>query len=252
MQVLNKYKKHFDRGFKDFVMNLELLPSKVVKEIIFNGMLEDPVYLKWAMDNRVGFDYFIQLSKDDVYKVFQSLTNSGQIFLRALKNHPEENSFITSKLPSLVLKQYLDDRELVVITQALQEDARIKIMKMIYDLKEKGELDCFDWKLPSPEVLSGTSHKVDKLGNYNQHYENGKLAITGSIEKGKRSGTWKYFYDDGSLYAVGVYVQGQKQDEWCTYYLNGNLKSCGVYVDDLKKGEWREPDGENNYKIINY
>jgi len=233
-------------------MNLELLPSKVVKELICNGMLEDPVYLKWAMDNRVGFDYFLKLSKDDVYKVFQSLTNPGVIFLRALKNHPEENEFITSKLPSLVLKQYLDDREVMGITLALQEDARIKIMKVIYDLKEKGELDHFDWKLPSVEVLSGTSHKVDKFGNYNQFYENGKLAVTGILEKGKRSGPWKYFYDDGSLYAVGVYVQGQKQDEWCTYYLNGNLKSCGVYVDDCKKGEWKEPDGDNNNKIINY
>lgn len=252
MQILNKYKKHFDKGFKDFVMNLDLLPTKVAKEIISNGLLEDPVYLKWALENKLSFDYFLKLNKENVLKVFRSLSNSCPIFLRALKGHPEENSFITVNLPSLILKQYLDDREDAKITVAHQEDARIKIMQTIFKLKNDGELEPLDWKLPSPEVLSGTSHTIDKFGKYEQHYEDGVIAITGVIDKGKRSGIWKNFYPNGSLHAEGVYSNGQKQEQWKIYYLNGNLKSSGHYKDDLKDGDWKEFEDNNAFKIIKY
>lgn len=252
MQILNKYKKHFDNGFKDFVMNLDLLPSKVVKEMISNGLLEDPVYVKWALENKLNFDYFLKLNKEEVLKVFRSLNNPGMILLRALKGHPEENSFITTNLPSLICKQYLDNREVEKITVAYQEDARAKIMKTVFNLKDQGELEPFDWKLPPTEVLSGTSHIVDKFGNYKQYYEGEVLAITGHIDKGKRSGLWKNFYPNGSLHAEGIYSHGQKQNEWRIYYLNGNLKSSGHFKDDVKNGEWKEFEINNEFKIINY
>jgi hypothetical protein len=252
MKILNKYKKHFDIGFKDFVMNLDLLPSKVVKEMISNGLLEDPVYLKWALENKHNFDYFLRLNKEDVHKVFHTLKNSGLLFLRALKNHPEENSFITANLPSLILKQYLDDREVEKITIAYQEDARSKIMQTIFDLKTNCELGPFNWKLPPVEVLTGTSHTVDKLGNYNQYYEGGVLAITGILDKGKRSGIWKNFYPNGALHAEGSYLHGEKQDVWSIYYLNGQLKSSGQFKDDLKNGEWKEFEMNQEFKITNY
>lgn len=252
MQVLKKYKKHFDRGFKDFVMNLDLFPSRVVKEMISNGLLEDPVYLKWALENKLNFDYFLNLDKEEVMKVFRSLPNPGIIFLRSLKNHPGENSFITASLPSFILKQYLDDRDVEKITVAHQEDARIKIMQVIIDLKEAGELVPFEWKLPPAEVLSGTSHTVDKFGKYTQYYDGGVLAITGLLEKGNRSGLWKNFYPNGSLHAEGIYSNGEKQKEWSIYYLNGNLKSIGHFKDDLKHGEWKEYEINNEVKVLNY
>jgi hypothetical protein len=252
MQILNKYKKHFDHGFKDFVMNLDLLPPKVVKDLISNGMLEDPVYLKWALENKLNFDYFLKLSKEEVHKVFRSLTNSEMIFLRALKGHSEENRFITDNLPSLILKQYLDDREMMKITVSHQEDARSKIMKTVFDLKDQGGLEPFDWRLPPAEVLSGTSHIIDKFGNYKQYFEGEVLAISGLLDKGKRSGLWKFFYPNGALHAEGNYIHGQKQDEWRFYYLNGNLKSSGHFKDDLKNGEWTKFDINNESKNINY
>lgn len=252
MHILNKYKKKFDSGFKDFVMNLDLLPPKVVKEMISNGLLEDPVYLKWALENKLNFDYFLNLNDEDILKVFRSLKNPGIIFLRSLKNHPDENDFISTKLPSYILKQYLDDRESEKITVAHQDDARSKIMQTIFDLKENGELEAFNWKMPPVEVLSGTSFSIDKLGNYKQFYDGGVLAITGIMTKGKRSGRWKNFYPNGSLHAKGVYAQGQKEDEWCIYYLNGKIKASGHFKDDLKNGEWKEYEINNEFKIYNY
>lgn len=252
MQILNKYKKQFDEGFKKFVMNLDLLPGKVVKEMIFNGVLEDPVYLKWVLENKLNFEHFLKLEKEEVLKVFRSINYPSMIFLKALKGHPEENTFITTNLPSLILKQYLDDRENAKITVAQQEDARIKIMQAIFNLKEQGELSAIDWKLPPAEVMSGTSHLIDKLGNYTQYYEGGVLAISGVVVKGNREGLWKNFYPNGALHAEGHYTGGQKINEWSFYYLNGNLKSKGIYKDDLKNGEWIEFEANSEAKIYNY
>lgn len=252
MQILNKYKKNFDVGFKEFVMNLDLLPPKIVKEMISNGLLEDPVYLKWALENKLNFDYFLKLSKEDVLKIFHSLTNSNVLFLRALKSHPEENSFITANLPSMILKQYLDDRELAKITLAHQEDARSKIMATVFNLKETGVLEPMEWKMPPSAVLKGVDHVIDKFGNYKQFYEDGVLAISGAIVKGKRSGYWTNFYPNSALHAEGNYKEGQKQDEWSIYFLNGKLKSSGFFKDDLKNGEWKEYEANEEYKILLY
>lgn len=252
MQILNKYKKHFDQGFKDFVMQLDLLPPKVVKDIISNGVLEDPVYLKWALENKLNFETFLKLDKEDVLKVFRAISNPGILFLRALKSHPEENIFISNNLPSLILKQYLDDRESAQITMAQQADARIKIMQAIFQLKETGELSPMTWKLPRVEVLSGTSHTLDKLGNYKQYYDNEILAIEGSVIKGKRSGLWRNYYPNGAVHAEGHYENGEKSQVWSFYYLNGQLKSTGSYLNDLKNGEWKEFELNLDYKIQIY
>lgn len=252
MQILKKYKKLFDEGFKDFVMNLDLLPTKVVREIVFNALLEDPVYLKWAIENKLNFEYFINLNKADVLKIFRTLSNSEALFLRALKNHPDEEKFISNNLPSLILKQYLADRESNKITVSQQEDARSKIMKTIFELKEKGDLEPFDWKMPPVEVLKGNSHNIDSFGVYTQNYNDGILALTGAMVSGKRSGLWKNFYPNGALQAEGNYIEGQKQDEWSFFFSNGSIKSKGRFKNDLKQGEWLEFDLNSEVKITNY
>lgn len=253
MKILDKYKKHFDLGFKDFVLKLDLLPPKIVKEMVSNGILEDPVYLQWAMENKHHFDYFIKLDKEDVLKVYRALSNPGILFLRALKGHAEESNFITANLPGFILKQYINDREIEKVTIAHQEDARAKIMQAIFNLKDNGDLSTFDWKLPPADVMTGKSQNVDKFGLLKQYYSNGVLAITGSIEKGKRSGVWKNYYNNGALYAEGVYKNGQKENEWRFYYLNGKLKEKGLYKEDLKTGEWIEYGiTEDDETIITY
>ena len=252
MEILKKYKHKFDSGFKEFVINLDLLPPKVVKEMISNALLEDPVYLKWALDNKLNFEYFIDLKEDDVLKLLHHLKNSNIILLRALKNHPEESDFLSIKLPSLILKQYLQDRESEIVTLGHQEDARSKIMKGIFTLKERGDLSAFDWKIPPVDVLRGSSFIINNLGLCTQYYEDNILALSGNIVQGKRSGPWKFYYPSGALHIEGGYAEGLKQESWSHYFQNGKLKLSGNYKDDLKSGEWREYNSNNELAISQF
>lgn len=252
MEVLKKYKKNQEAGFKDFVMNLDLKSSKVVKELLTNGLLEDPVYLKWALENKLGFDSLFKMEREDIQKVIQQIPNSRLLLMYSLKNHQEEMNFMSSHFSSLFFKQYMDDRELEQVTVSKQEDARIKIMEIIFALKEKGDLPPMEWKLPPLEILSGSSHVIDEQGVYKQHYDNGILALTGTIVKGKRHGQWTNYYPNGALHAVGEYQAGLKQNDWVIYFHNGKVKSMGKYQEDLKHGEWVEFEGNGSKTTIHY
>ncbi len=253
MQILYKFKRDFDAGFKDFVKSLDILPAQATNELIFNGMLEDPVYLKWALVNKLSFDYLFKLSNKDLLKVFHSIKNSDLVFLHALKNHSKEDDFIKSNLPQFIRGQYLSNRETEKITIAMQSEARKTIMITLYDLMNMGEIDSCEWKLPPAEILSGISHTIDRGGNYRQYFEDEILAIQGRLdEKGRRTGTWTSFYPSGSIHSEGAYSAGQKNGEWCFFYLNGNLKSCGIYYGNMKNGGWQVFDSNNNVKMINY
>ena len=259
MSLLDKYKKNDEVGFIEFVKKLDTATSKEMKKMIFNCLLEDPVYTKYALENKLGFEYFLKLDKEEVFKVFHELQDSDMILLRALKNHTEETTFTSTKLASMTLKLYEEQRESTKITIGMQEDARSKIMMVIYDLKENVKLPSFNWKFPSVKVLNGTSYISDKHGNYKQSYEDGVLAISGQLnEKEERTGVWKNFYPNGSRHAEGSYVDGKKENEWRFYYLNGNLKSVGLYKSNLKNGEWKEYEIKkgfeevNEFKVIKY
>ena len=71
MQVLSKFKKNFDAGFKDFVKGLDILPTQTINDLMFNGLLEDPVYLKWALINKLSFDYFLKLTNKMCSRYFR-------------------------------------------------------------------------------------------------------------------------------------------------------------------------------------
>ncbi len=260
MSLLDKYKKKNDVGFIEFVKKLDTVTSKVMKELIFNCLLEDPVYTKFALENKIGFEYFLNLGKDEVFIVLQELQESDVILLRSIKNHPQENNFINQNLASMRLKQYQEQRDVEKITVALQEDARSRIMNVVYELKENGKLPSFNWKLPAVKILNGSNYITDQWGNYKKFYEDGVVvAITGQLNpKNERIGEWKNFYPNGARHAEGGYVNGQKENEWRFYYLNGNLKSVGHYKQNLKNGEWREYEVKkgfeeiNDFKIIKY
>lgn len=253
MHILNKFKKDFDTGFKNFVKSLDVLPTQTTNDLIFNGLLEDPVYLKWALANKLSFDYFFKLTNKEVLKVFHYVAQADVVFLHALKNHPEENNFIESHLPQFVRRQYLINRETEKITVSMQTEARITILKTLYELMENGALDSADWKLPSSDVLLGMGHSIDERGRYEQYYENGILALTGYLDnKGRRTGIWKSFYPTGSLHSKGFYVAGKKHGEWSFYYLNSFLKSNGRFQSNLKEGNWNTYDLNNKIKMINY
>lgn len=253
MQVLSKFKKNFDAGFKDFVKGLDILPTQTINDLMFNGLLEDPVYLKWALINKLSFDYFLKLTNKDVLKIFQTIEKADTVLLHALKNHPEENNFIKSNLPQFILGQYLVNRETEKITVSMQTEARKIIMREVYRLMEIGNIDPVDWKLPPAEVLSGISHTIDNNRHYKQYYDDGVLAIEGRLdEKGKRTGTWKSFYPTGPLHSEGNYSDGQKHGDWNFYYINGNLKSKGFFCYNMKHGKWRVFDSNCNGRTVNY
>ena len=239
MQLLNKYKKDFDIGFKNFVKCLDILPTQAMNELVFHGLLEDPVYLKWALVNKLSFEYFLKLNNNDILKVFRNLKNPDTTFLYALKNHPEESDFIKSNFPQFILNEYLINRDTAKITVSMQQEARKEILKSLYELMENGKLDSFEWKLPPAEILSGIGHTLNQSGEYKQYYENGILAIQGYLDiRGNRTGIWKSFYPSGSLHSEGYYSVGQKHGPWYFHYLNGTVKSCGSFFHNVKNGDW--------------
>lgn len=239
MDVLKKYKKLGEQGFKDFVLSLDLRSSKLLKEVLENAMIEDPLYLKWALENRQPFESFLGLGKEEVHLVLKMIPNSELHLLHALKNHKEEENFITTKLPNFNYKQYLANRDVHQVTMQLQENARIKILEQVFALKQEGILPAIEWSLPPHEVMEGVNPKVDAEGNFRQFYDNGALAISGKIEKGKRVGRWMIFYSTGKLFAEGDYALGLKTNEWVFHFPSGKCKSQGCYVEDLKHGEWK-------------
>lgn len=252
MDILKKYKKQFDKGFKEFVLNLDLRPSRVTKEVMTQGLLEDPVYLKWALENKHHFEYFLKMNDEEVYKVLISIPGGVIVLLQALKNHSDEYHFISSKLPRMIHKQYIVDREVQKITVAQQENARIKIMQTVFDMKENGELGPFEWKLPPVKVMNGTDYTIDAVGEFKQFYDSGILALSGKIVKGKRVDKWINFYPNGAIHAEGEYVDGQKEKEWLIYFLNGKIKSSGCFRQDLKNGEWKEYEMSGQVAIVKY
>jgi hypothetical protein len=253
MEILNKYKFDFDNGFKNFVMDLNLLPPKDVQELVFNGLLEDPVYIKWALENKLTCDYFVKLNSNDVLKVFRKLQNAELMFLYALKNHMSEAEFIQSNFPKFIRDHYFILREAEKVTVSLQMEARGKILQTIFDLMESGVLDPFDWKMPPSEVLAGISHTLDYSGNFKQFYADGVLALQGWLDdRTKRCGEWRSYYPSGAIHTIGNYDKGRKQGEWIFYYLSGEIKSRGQFLNNVKDGEWMVFEMRSECKIVTY
>jgi antitoxin component YwqK of YwqJK toxin-antitoxin module len=111
-------------------------------------------------------------------------------------------------------------------------------MKVVFELELEGLLPKINLKLPSLEVLNGSSFIFDGKGNCKQFYDNGAIALHGTVLKNKRNGIWVFFFPNGSTYAEGNYKDGMKDGEWICYNNVGKVTSHGLYLDDLKNGEW--------------
>lgn len=252
MYTLTKHKKRGADGFKDFVKNLELFPSRTVRDMIMITLLEDPVYLKWALQNRISFDYFLNLEIDEVLKTYEELTNPLMIFAFALKGTPEEKDFIESKLPTPLQRQYWEEAETRDVSFEQRDTARIRIMEVAFKLERLGELPKISWTIPPEGVLNGSSYTIDTDGNFIQLYDDGKTALKGMVEKKLRVGRWEHYYPNGELLAIGYYLSGEKVDEWTFYYPDGSLKSKGRYHLDKKHGIWEETDKAGNKYTLTF
>lgn len=247
IENLKKYKQKLDIGFKDFVKYLETMPNKLALEVITNGFLEDPVYMTWVLKNLEGLESLFKLDKEDVLKIYKVFPNSTQIFLRALKNQKDEMDFVQNKLPSFISKQYLVDLENEKVTQAQQEDSRIKIIQVLYQYREERIIPPREFFIPPLAVLDGSSQVLNSIGQLRQFYENGAVAILGEFSRKKKNGEWVSYYENGKIYSEGHYVDGLKEGVWCFYFSNGKIKTTGEYKEDLKIGEWKTFDESGKF-----
>lgn len=255
MYTLKKHKKRGAAGFKDFVKNLETFPANTVKEMLLLGLIEDPVYLKWAMENRISFHYLTQLSSADVMTIFQNINSSLEILVMALKDSKEEEDFIKSKFPSALQKQYYEEREYVNPDTTQRTQARTKLMNTLFKLEETGILEKFTWNIPPVKILEGEELKLEEDGQsslyYTPPYEN-IMALKGPIEKGLREGLWHHYYPNAELIAKGHYVSGEKAGNWTFYYPDKSLWLEGKFVDGLKEGLWKEYTPQGQFTEIKY
>lgn len=249
---LNRHKRKGIEGFKNFVMNLELFPSSTVREMIILGLLEDPVYLKYALKNRVTFNYLFELTQDDILLIISEFKNNLEVFAVALFGEEKEEFFITNFLPPPMQRQYREVSELQALDPDKKDRARVMIMKKVFELEAKGELPQFSWLVPPQDVLLGHSQKVTEEGELTQYYPDGTLALKGHVEKKLRVGDWEHFYPNGEIFAKGQYLSGEKTGSWRFFYPNGKLKSFGEYREDHKYGVWEEYKHDGSTLKIKY
>jgi hypothetical protein len=253
MYTLTKHKKLGVKGFKTFVKNLELFPENTVSTMISVGMLEDPVYMKWALKNKIRFDLFLQLDYESVLKVLAKLKPSSiQLLVFAIKGHPEEANFLKNNIEGKNAYEYNDLAEYTTVSPKQLSIGRSRIMEVLFDLEMTSEIPPFTWDLPPDEVLKGESHKLAVDGSYVQTYVSGKMALEGKLTHMLREGVWKHYYPNGAILAEGIYLQGEKSGDWIFYYTNGNKKSIGCYKNDLKHGEWTEIDPNGGSLVLKY
>lgn len=255
MYTLKKHKKKGAEGFKEFVKNLETFPAATVKEMLLLGLVEDPVYLKWAMENRISFNYLTKLEAADFMTLFQNINSSLEILIMALKGTTEEEEIIKGKLPSPLQKQYYAESEYLNPDHSQKTLARNRLMNTLYALEEKGILDKFSWKIPPVKVLEGEDLKQESDGQYYLYYTEPHekvVALKGGMEKGLRAGQWLHFYPNSELIAKGVYVSGEKAGSWTFYYPNKNIWLEGKFVDGLKEGHWKEYTLQGDVSEVQY
>lgn len=253
MYTLSKHKKLGAKGFKKFVLNLELFPEDTVREMTQVGLLEDPVYMKWALENKVEFSLFVDLDYEHVLEVMDRLKPRGlQTIMFAMKNSKDENEFVENKLPEKLQREYWDIHEITPVTKVQQDQARVRIMEILFDLEVEGEIPTFNWKIPPAKILEGHHISIDDDGNYKMFYEDGNLALEGKVENKLREGFWKHYYPNGIVMAEGIYIQGEKEDEWSFYYPDGRDRSIGKFKMSLKDGIWKEIGKDGKVIQINY
>ncbi|MBT7609213.1 MAG: hypothetical protein HN576_05625 [Bacteriovoracaceae bacterium] len=253
MYTLTKHKKLGVRGFKTFVKNLELFPENTVSTMVSVAMLEDPVYMKWALKNKIRFDQFLNLDYESVLKVLDKLKPSSiKLLVFAINGHPEELTFLKNNIEGKNAFEYNDFAEYTTVSPKQLNIGRTRIMEALFELEMSNEIPAFLWDLPPDDILKGESHKLSIDGSYTQSYVSGKIALEGKLANMLREGVWKHHYPNGAIFAEGIYLQGEKSGDWIFFYPNGNKKSIGLYKNDLKHGEWTEFDKNGGALVLKY
>ena len=252
MLILTKHKKKGLEGFQKYVEFLETTPPNKARDIIAVALLEDPVYMKWVMENMISFEYILNLDTDELEKIYSILPSPAPTFVYALYKFSDENKII-EKLIHKTRARYNEEKSLTKdVQQAQQVTSRITILQNIRFMQKRKEITPYDWKIPDNKVLNGDNAIITEENKYLLNFENNSPALRGIMEKKLRAGLWKHYYPNGSLMAEGIYVDGEKEGPWKFYYKDGKIRSNGDFFENLKSGNWKEFDRNGNDQIVVY
>lgn len=241
MSMLERIKKRQWDGLKDFVESIEVTGATQRQQIMMNGILEDPIFMRWVTRNVRSFDDFLNLSSDEVDKVVRASDAMLTVIAKALPVADEEElQKFAPCFPRVFGKLRDEISYLKDVPLPERESAQFFVLKTVRKLQREEAISGFQWQLPPQEVFHEKSSV--KEGTLTITFEDGTVALEGEVLRGKRIGIWRHYYDNGRLLAEGNYQEGVKAGPWRFYFGNGELRSEGKYLNDLRHGAWKEYD----------
>jgi hypothetical protein len=249
MSMLDRIKKRYQDGFKEFVLSLEASSSKVRGQIFLTGLLEDPVFMGHVVKNIKSFDDIISMGPEDLGVIISEDRQLIGVLATCLSNSQTKIQSFEQRHPVLAP---LVKEELSLMKSASPseiEQAQQFFIKLTRKFQTQGKIKGFDWFLPPQEVY--VSRRVSD-GPVKIEFENGATAALGFHVKGKREGMWYHYYETGALLAVGNYSKGLKEGEWKFFYSSGKLKGVGEFRSDVRDGLWIDWDRSGKHTESTY
>ncbi len=248
--MLERIKKRQYVGFKEFVINLETTNLKNRIHIVNLAILEDPVFMTYALKNMKSYEDIILLPSFELEKIFNGNDQIVTLFAKSLVGSSDQHLInLKNVLPHYFKKISDEFNYLNGISSTEIEGARLHLIKIVRKLQLEEQINGFSWRLPPLEIFN---LKIPNEGLNQIFFETGILAAEGLIFKTKREGDWKHFYETGKLFAQGEYSDGLKSGCWTYYFGDGSLRSRGFYNDDLKQGVWLEWDKNGEVTEAHY
>ena len=230
MGMLTKHKKKGLEGFKNFVCNIETASNESFKNILQAAMIEDPVYITWALKNLMHFEDVVQLEDDPFEALLNALPNR-QTWVYAFGRSEMEPLFL-GKVSKVTRQRFLDELAIAPkFTPGQQQQARNSCIIKLREMQKNHELDPYKWNLPPQEVLEGSHLKAPNKGEVALDYTPGQPALRGQMENHMRVGPWEVFYPNGQKYASGSYKEDQKDGVWEFFGPRGEAKMKLTYED---------------------
>lgn len=249
--MLERIKKRQWEGLKDFVESLESSSAHHRQMIMLNGILEDPLFMRWVTKNLKGFKDFLELSSDQVDDVLRAQDSMISVLAKALPvKSPEDLQPYAQLCPRVFGKLRDEVSYLSNVPEFEREAAQKFILKTVRKLQREERIAGFRWDLPPQDVFYEKSSVKD--GRLQITFEDGTVAAEGEMFKGKRIGKWQHFYDNGRMLGEGVYQDGIKNGVWIFFYGSGARRAEGKFLNDVRHGLWREWERDGSMSEVEW
>ena len=251
MGMLDRIKKRQWEGLKDFVESVEITTAAQRQTILLNGVLEDPLFMRWVMKNIKGFPDFLSLSSDQIEDILRTNESLPRVLAKALPaSDPAELQQYAVLCPRIFPKLKDEFSLLSQVPPGERESAQFFLLKTVRKMQREQRIEGFRWQLPSQEVFYDKPSV--KEGKLQITFEDGTIAAEGEMHKGKRIGKWRHFYDNGRLLGEGSYQEGSKTGNWVFLYASGERRSEGHFFNDVRHGPWVEWDRTGEKREIEW